>query len=125
MEPVAYAAHRWVMHGPGWSLHASHHRRRTGVVEANDWYPVGFAAATVLVSSAAAARRWTTVMGAAVGVTAYGAAYGLVHEVYAHRRFPALRRASRPLEWLGERHLRHHRRGLEPFGMLAPAVVDG
>ena len=28
MEGVAYVAHRWVMHGPGWFLHASHHRPR-------------------------------------------------------------------------------------------------
>ena len=26
----AYVAHRWVMHGPGWFLHASHHRPRDG-----------------------------------------------------------------------------------------------
>ena len=30
MEAVAYAAHRWVMHGPGWFLHKSHHRPRDG-----------------------------------------------------------------------------------------------
>ncbi len=28
MEGFAYAAHRWVMHGWGWFLHASHHTRR-------------------------------------------------------------------------------------------------
>ena len=30
MEGVAYVAHRWVMHGPGWFLHESHHRPRDG-----------------------------------------------------------------------------------------------
>ena len=30
MEAVAYVAHRWVMHGPGWFLHESHHRARPG-----------------------------------------------------------------------------------------------
>ncbi len=38
MEGFAYAAHRWVMHGPGWFLHASHHRARTGTFELNDLY---------------------------------------------------------------------------------------
>ena len=47
MEPVAYAAHRWLMHGPGWSWHRSHHRRRSGRLERNDRYPLVFAAATV------------------------------------------------------------------------------
>ena len=43
MEGVAYAAHRWVMHGPGWILHESHHRARTGRFELNDLYAVIFA----------------------------------------------------------------------------------
>jgi beta-carotene 3-hydroxylase len=29
MGAVAYAVHRWVMHGFGWLLHESHHRART------------------------------------------------------------------------------------------------
>ena len=36
MEGFAYVMHRWVMHGPGWFLHASHHRPRLGFWEAND-----------------------------------------------------------------------------------------
>lgn len=124
MEPVAYASHRWLMHGPGWGLHESHHQARPRGPEANDWYPVAFAAATTLAMGSAAVRGWRGVLAAGVGVTAYGMAYAVVHEVYAHRRVPALRRRSRPLEALGQRHLHHHRRGGEPFGMLAPLVVD-
>jgi beta-carotene 3-hydroxylase len=124
MEPVAYASHRWVMHGSGWGLHASHHEARPRGFEANDWYPVGFAAATTLAMAAAASRRWHTALAAGVGVTVYGAAYGVVHEIYAHRRVPALRLPARPLEALGRRHLHHHRRSGEPFGMLAPLVID-
>ena len=40
MEGVAYAAHRWVMHGWGWFLHKSHHEPRTGAFELNDLYDV-------------------------------------------------------------------------------------
>ena len=124
MEPVAYASHRWLMHGPGRALHASHHRTRPRGPEANDWYPVGFAATTVVAMGVAASRGWRSALAAGVGVTAYGAAYAVVHEVYAHRRLPALRRRASVLEALGRRHLHHHRRGGEPFGMLAPLVVD-
>ena len=128
MEPVAYAGHRWGMHGPGWAAHESHHRARTTVLEANDLYPLGFAAVTVVAMSLAVSRRratpWRSVLAASVGVTAYGAAYSVVHEIYAHRRVPQLRRRARLLETLGDRHMRHHRRGGEPFGMLAPIVVD-
>ena len=128
-EPLAYAGHRWGMHGPGWAAHESHHRSRAGVVEANDLYPLGFAAATIVAMSAGVPRRtaapWRAVLAASAGVTAYGAAYSVVHEIYAHRRVPRLRRRARLLEVLGERHMRHHRRGGEPFGMLLPVVVDG
>ncbi len=29
MEGVAWATHRWLMHGPLWVLHRSHHAPRT------------------------------------------------------------------------------------------------
>jgi hypothetical protein len=48
MEAFAYAAHRWVMHGPGWFLHASHHRRRRGAWELNDLYAAIFAVPSVV-----------------------------------------------------------------------------
>jgi beta-carotene 3-hydroxylase len=42
MEAVAYAVHRWIMHGPGWFLHKSHHEP-SGPLEANDLYGLIFA----------------------------------------------------------------------------------
>ena len=48
MEGVAYAAHRWIMHGIGWRLHRSHHEPRTGHFEANDWYGAMFAVPSML-----------------------------------------------------------------------------
>ena len=47
MEGVAYAAHRWVMHGPGWFLHKSHHRPRQGWFELNDLYGFIFAVPSI------------------------------------------------------------------------------
>ena len=48
MEGFAYVMHRWVMHGPGWFLHASHHRPRTGRWELNDLYAVIFAVPSIV-----------------------------------------------------------------------------
>ena len=48
MEGFAYVMHRWVMHGPGWFLHASHHRPRKGNWELNDLYFVIFATPSIL-----------------------------------------------------------------------------
>ena len=55
-------------------------------------------------------------------MTAYGAAYLFVHEVYIHRRVAAGVPSVRYLEWLRESHRDHHRAGGEPYGMLLPLV---
>jgi beta-carotene 3-hydroxylase len=121
MEPVTYAAHRWVMHGAGWALHRSHHSaawadRR---LQANDWFPVFFAGLTV--TAMAMGRRTTRALPVGAGVTAYGAAYVFVHDVYVHQRLGRVRRLG-VLERLSEAHRMHHRFGGEPYGMLVPLV---
>jgi beta-carotene 3-hydroxylase len=128
MEPVTYAAHRWIMHGLGWALHRSHHRVRrpagalAAQVEANDWFPVMFAALTIAAMAVATARPGARLLlPAGVGVTAYGAAYAAVHDLYIHGRFVRLPPLA-PLERLAAAHALHHRYGGEPYGMLCPIV---
>lgn len=122
MEPVTYAAHRWVMHGMGWVLHRGHHRPSARRLEANDWFPVMFAALTIAGMALATARPAADLLlPVGVGVTAYGAAYATVHDLYIHGRFIRLP-ALRPLEHLREAHALHHRFGGEPYGMLCPIV---
>lgn len=129
MEPATYAAHRWVMHGLGWSLHRSHHRvgprgdRLWERAEANDWFPVGFASVTIVAMALGAyGPRWAALVPIGIGVTAYGAAYALVHDVYIHGRLMASVPALRPLDRLAAAHALHHRYGGEPYGMLMPVV---
>lgn len=87
MEGVAYVAHRWVMHGFGWFLHASHHRPRTGRWEANDLYALIFATPSILLF------WWGIGLGhgplyawVGGGIAAYGAIYFGFHDVIVHRR---------------------------------------
>lgn len=87
MEGFAYVMHRWVMHGPGWFLHASHHRPRTGRWEWNDLYFVIFATPSILLLAGGVRwdwGSWATAMGA--GIAAYGAIYLIFHDVIVHRR---------------------------------------
>lgn len=124
MEPVTYAAHRWVMHGIGERLHRSHHRPHSKGWEANDLYPVMFAA-VVLVGMALGFNvdglRDLVALG--VGVTLYGIAYALVHDVYIHRRVGGWRPpTTRVGDHLAEAHRIHHLYNGEPYGMLAPVV---
>jgi len=128
MEPVTYAVHRWVMHGVGTRFHRSHHRRwptrREGEPwwEGNDVFPLAFAAITVLAITAGLnVDRLGVLVPVAAGITAYGAAYAAVHDVYVHRRLP-VRWSSAALDRLADAHELHHRFGGEPYGMLVPVV---
>jgi beta-carotene 3-hydroxylase len=124
MEPVTAATHRFLMHGVGMRLHRSHHRRTGGGLEANDAFPVVFAALTCFgLWLGFHAPHWSELVPIGVGITAYGAVYALIHDVYIHRRlrvFGARRIAV--LDRLADAHALHHRFGGAPFGMLVPMV---
>lgn len=122
MEPVTYVVHRWVMHGPGMVWHRSHHARRQGRFERNDWYPVVFASTTITIMALGALvpAVWF-LLPIGVGITAYGLAYLFVHDIYIHRRVGRVP-TSAGLEHLADAHALHHRYGAEPYGMLVPIV---
>lgn len=87
MEVVAYATHRWVMHGPGWFLHASHHRFREGRFEANDLYALIFALPSVALLYGGVHLGWGSwAIWVGAGIAAYGAIYFGFHDVIVHRR---------------------------------------
>ena len=87
MEGFAYVAHRWLMHGPGWFLHKSHHRPRTSTFELNDLYAVIFAVPSISLFwygiglGHGAFYAWI-----GGGIAAYGAIYFGFHDVIVHKR---------------------------------------
>jgi len=124
MEVFAYVAHRWVMHGPGWFLHASHHRARTGPFEANDWYAVIFAIPSILLLLAGVRLGWGAGYAwAGAGIAAYGAIYFGFHDVIVHRRIGhRYVPRSRYMKRIVQAHRIHHavetREGAVSFGFL-------
>ena len=123
MEPVTALLHRVLFHGPGKVLHNSHHRPANRGWEANDAYPVIFAGITITVMAIGAWQpRLSILIAIGAGVTAYGAAYAVVHDLYIHRRLPVLPEHVDWLEPLHEAHRIHHLYGGAPYGMLAPVV---
>lgn len=124
MEPITAATHRFVMHGVGAFLHRSHHRRRIGRFEANDAYPVMFAALVCLGLWAGFNRQgFDGLIPVGIGVTAYGLTYALVHDVYIHGRLSIFgRRQPALLEYLAAAHRLHHLYNDAPYGMLVPIV---
>lgn len=124
MEAFAYAMHRWVMHGPGWFLHASHHRARSGAFEWNDLYGVIFAIPSiVLLYGGVQLGWWPGTIWIGAGIAAYGAIYFGFHDVIVHERVRTryLPR-SRYMKRIVQAHRLHHavgtRRGTVSFGFL-------
>jgi beta-carotene 3-hydroxylase len=124
MEGFAYVMHRWVMHGPGWFLHASHHRARAGRWELNDLYAVIFAIPSILLLLGGVDLGWWwgfSWIGA--GIAAYGAIYFGFHDVIVHRRV-ATRYLPRSayMKRIIQAHRLHHvvetKRGTVSFGFL-------
>ncbi len=124
MEPVAYLAHRFLMHGrhgSGW--HVGHHQVRRTRFEANDLYPAVMAAPTVaLIWTGTAIGGWSALAWAGAGITLYGLAYLFVHDLYIHRRIKRFTLVIPFLEPVREAHRIHHLWGGEPYGFLFPVV---
>jgi beta-carotene 3-hydroxylase len=122
MEAVAYLMHRYLMHGPLWLLHASHHAPRRGVFEWNDLFGVLFALPSMALIDLGT-RGHPFALAAGLGMTAYGAAYFGFHDVIVHRRIRTRHVPSHPyLRRIVRAHLVHHRTltrdGAVSFGFL-------
>lgn len=122
MEAFAWVTHRYIMHGPLWVLHRSHHEPRTGMFELNDLFVVIFACpAIALFWWGSQGHAWATAAG--MGVTAYGAIYAVFHDGLVHGRFKTpLAARSRFWRQRVQAHRLHHavrtRTGAVSFGFL-------
>ena len=125
MEGVAWATHKYVMHGFLWHLHSDHHKKdHYGFLERNDSFFLIFAVPSMclfLVGSFQGLHTpWLWI---GLGILVYGIAYFFVHEVFIHQRIKWLRNTNSPY-FLGIRkaHKIHHKHlGKEDgecFGML-------
>jgi len=92
MEWVAWASHKYVMHGPAWGWHRDHHEPHDRRWEKND----RFALVGAAVSIGFFALGSPLVMGESVwwpgtwigvGVLIYGLIYTLVHDGLVHQRW--------------------------------------
>lgn len=123
MEPLTYAAHRWLMHGVGVWLHQSHHSSDESRFELNDWFPVAFSSVGLAAAAAGASvGSLSLLLPVSIGAGLYGLAYLFVHDVYIHRRLRWFTAEIGVCERLKAAHRIHHIWHGEPFGMLLPIV---
>lgn len=126
MEFFSYLVHRFVYHGALWFVHKSHHTPRTGRFEWNDFFPLLFAACTiVLMMIALSEPDGRDLLAVSIGITLYGVTYLVIHDLYAHRRMKSLRFSIPYLQRVKKAHMVHHLYGGEPFGLLLYSIPRG
>ncbi|MGI4777131.1 MAG: sterol desaturase family protein [Janthinobacterium lividum] len=122
MEGIAWLSHRYLMHGPGWGWHASHHEPRTRRLEKNDLFAVCFAVFAIVLIWFGTSGAWP-LQWVGAGMTLYGLLYFVVHDGMVHRRWPlGFVPQHGYLRRLYQAHLLHHatttRHGAVSFGFL-------
>ena len=123
MEGVSWLTHKYVMHGFLWYLHKDHHQPQPGLFEKNDSFFLIFATPGFLCTMYGFRYKiwWMAAIG--FGITLYGVAYFLVHDVIIHQRFKWFTKSNnRYILTLRRAHKLHHKHldkeNGESFGML-------
>lgn len=127
MEWVAWASHKYVMHGFGWGWHRDHHEPHEGRFEKND----RFALVGAVISISFFALGSPLVLGSAtwwpgtwigLGVLIYGIIYTLVHDGLVHQRYFRWVPRNGYAKRLVQAHNLHHatvsKRGGVSFGFV-------
>jgi len=122
MEGVAWFTHKYIMHGFLWSWHKSHHTPRHGIFERNDLFALVFGSIGVsLIVFGSFEMDYRFYLG--LGVSLYGLAYFLVHDVFVHQRLKLFKNTnSLYFKAMRFAHKIHHKTtskdGAEAFGFL-------
>lgn len=110
MEGVAWVTHKYLMHGWFWFLHKDHHSHGRGFFEKNDLFFVIFAIPSwLLIMFGCMYKNWP-VVSAGAGITLYGIAYFIVHDIIIHQRFKLFARSNNSyVKALRYAHKMHHK----------------
>lgn len=126
MEGITWLTHRFVMHGFLWYLHEDHHQKDPGFFEKNDAFFFIFAIPSWLCIMLGSMNQAYWVVSIGVGITLYGVAYFVVHEIIIHQRFKLFTRSNnryiKAIRWGHKMHHKHlDKHEGESFGMLIVA----
>ena len=127
MEAVAWASHRYVMHGFGWGWHRDHHQRHDGFFERNDLYALVGALMSISMFALGSpwvlgADAWEPATWIGLGILAYGVIYTLVHDGLVHQRWfryvPRRGYLKRLVQAHNLHHVTHGKEGGVSFGFV-------
>lgn len=123
MEFVAWATHKYVMHGFLWYLHKDHHVvNKDNKFQKNDFFFLIFAIPSmILIFIGYEYDNLSLFIG--LGIALYGFGYFIVHEIIIHQRLPFLKRSNNAyVRSIRMAHKIHHKNlgkyGGTSFGML-------
>lgn len=123
MEGVAWITHKYLLHGCLWFLHRSHHANGRRAWERNDLFFVYFGA-LAMACFVAGSTYLEDLFWVGTGISIYGIAYFLVHDVFIHHRIKVFNKPAKNvyLRAVYLAHQVHHRSSLEDdtesFGLL-------
>lgn len=124
MEAVAWLTHKYVMHGLLWVLHEDHHKKNpTSFFEKNDYFFLIFAIPGIICLALGSFTPLSWLLYIGIGITIYGFAYFMVHDIFIHQRFKLFRNSDNfYFRAIRRAHKMHHKHlGKEDgecFGML-------
>lgn len=124
MEGVAWFTHKYIMHGLLWYFHRDHHNKETpGFFEHNDFFFLIFALPGIAGLFFGMKMGYNPLFWIGLGITIYGFAYFVIHDIFIHQRFKLLRNADNDyFKAIRRAHKIHHKHlGKEEgecFGML-------
>lgn len=122
MELAGWAIHKYLMHGPLWAIHKTHHQPSKSFFELNDLFSLVFGSiAVILIFLGLDGFDYRFWLG--VGISLYGLLYFILHDVWVHRR---LKWFGKPrnilLKGIFKAHQAHHRTNqrddAESFGLF-------
>lgn len=92
MEWIAWASHKYIMHGPGWGWHRDHHEPHDNLLEKNDLYALVGAGMSIAMFALGSpwvmgASAWEPGTWIGLGVLGYGIIYTLIHDGLVHQRY--------------------------------------
>lgn len=109
MELSGWAIHKYLMHGPLWMIHKTHHEPSKHAFELNDLFSLLFGSiAVILIFLGVSELDYRFWIG--IGISLYGLLYFILHDVLIHRRIKWFERPkSLFLRGIFKAHQAHHR----------------
>ena len=127
MEVIAILAHKYIMHGPGWFLHKSHHSikhdKKTNF-ELNDLYFIIFSSPSIFCIIYGYFSSSVIIACIGIGIMIYGCIYIIFHDIIVHNRFGIkLSLKNSYIKKVKTSHMKHHscktKNGASNFGFLS------